>query len=135
MLLEAKHNHALRLAREYVADFDIAAAADRADMSIEEAEKALKTKTFNRVLRELMELLPPETVVTRTEILMALKKEMYSKSADANASTRISAAKELARLAGFEPENGKSGGGGSPVINITFNGSTHAQLKPALPAE
>lgn len=109
----------LRLVREYVIDFNLENAAMRCEMEYAEAKKLEREALFQSSLQEHIETLSAEDVISRQEILMALKREAFNTGPSGSAATRIAALKELARLLNMEPEQ-KNAAGGTPIININL---------------
>lgn len=93
-----------RLAKEYFVDFNIEMAALRCGMDPSEGIRIWESQLFQLQLVELVDLLDPDTIMTRNEILVQLKKEAFNTTPrDANSATRIAALKELAKLLGIVP--------------------------------
>jgi hypothetical protein len=129
---------ALRLGREYILDFNLEHAAIRADIDFEEAKRIQKLPVFHNTIRELIETVDADTVASRTEILLALKREMYNYGPDASAQSRIAAAKELARLAGHDLPTQTEHTIKAPIINLILapvHGSHRPEPQLALPPE
>lgn len=123
-----KHFRLLRLAREYLVDFDLVRASARAGLEWDVVRGAERDAIFITMVRGLMEDMKPEDVVSRVEILNMLKREAATAT---KASDRINAINHLARLAGMElPDPSKDKGTSAPVINITLNGNA---APPGLP--
>lgn len=111
---------ALRLAKEYVVDFDLLNAAARADIEPQRAKTLFKEPIFIKTVQEIIDLIDPDAVATRGEILMALKKEAYNFGPDGSSGSRISALKELARLMGMELPTKQDININAPVINLVL---------------
>lgn len=122
-----EHHRMLRLAREYLVDFDLAHACARAALDWNLVKGAERDAKFITLCRMLLEEMKPDEVVTRAEVLMMLKREATTAS---KASDRITAINHLARLAGMELQEDKKGGG-APVINIILNNGP-AEAKPMI---
>lgn len=110
----------MRLAREYVVDFDLRKAAARAEMPLPRAVQLERSDLFCVAIQELIDTIEPEAVATRTEILMALKKEAFDNGPNSSATARIAALKELARLMGMDLPTKHEINAGQPVINLTI---------------
>jgi hypothetical protein len=76
------------------------------------------------MVRDLLDCMPPEAVITRAEILQMLKREACTAG---KASDRINAIAQLARLGGMELGDGKDASKQAPTINITLNGVPAAE--------
>ncbi len=133
------HTRMLRLAREYMVDYDLARAAARANIPWDDAKFAQRDPVFITLQRLLVEELRPEDVITRAEILEMLKREATTA---AKSTDRINAMNHLARIAGLDESIKEAGKNGAPVINITLNSGqgekpmvnvTTSVAKPALP--
>ena len=119
---QRKHVVLARLAREYLLDFDLPRACARAGFEWGRVKGAGRDPLFITMVRDLVEQMKPEEVVTRQEILQMMKQEACTAS---KASDRIAAIAHLARLTGMElPAEDKTKG--PPTINITLNGATPA---------
>jgi hypothetical protein len=130
-----KHFRLLRLAREYLVDFDLPRACARADIDWDLVKGAERDKLFITLVRGLMEEMKPEDVISRAEILNMLKREATTAS---KATDRINAMNHLARLAGMElQQEDKSGRNATPVINLTLavNQGTAVQVLPSAEQE
>lgn len=111
----------LRLAREYLVDFNIKNAAARAEMVLSTAKEMEQSDLFIVTVQELIEAIDPEVVITRSEVLMALKREAFNTSVEASPTSRISALKELARLSGMDLPSKHELALNGPVINLTLH--------------
>ena len=110
-----------RLAKEYVIDFNLPKACARAGLEWDDVKHAERDAYFICYVQELIEQIDPDIVMTRQEILMALKREAFGagKSAD-----RIRALNVLAELTGMGlPDPSKDKSNQPPTINLTI---THA---------
>lgn len=111
-----------RLAKEYVIDFNLPKACARADLDWNDVKHAERDAFFISYVQELIEQIDPDIVMTRQEILMALKKEAFGagKSAD-----RIRALNVLAELTGMTlPDPSKDKSNLPPTINLTITNAT-----------
>lgn len=126
-----RHTILARLCREYLLDFDMVAAAARAGLQWDDVRGAQRDPLFITMVREMMESLPPEQVVSRTEVLMMLKREATTAP---KASERIAAIERLAKLAGLELKDDNSKGG-APTLNVFLNGNTVVVEKDVTPAK
>ena len=125
---QRKHVTLARLAREYLLDFDLPRACARSGLEWAGIRGAERDPLFITMVRDLVEQMKPEEVVTRQEILQMLKKEACTAS---KAGDRISAINSLARLTGMElPTVDKQSS--TPVINITLNGMAPASSPPVI---
>ena len=106
-----------RLAKEYVVDFDLVKACARADLDWNQVKHAERDPFFIGYVQELVDTIDPDSVASRQEILMGLKKEATTAG---KPSDRIKAWTELARLMGMELK--EDSGPAVPVINVTLNG-------------
>lgn len=129
--LERTYNQKLvLLAKQYFVDFDERAAAKRSRISLEEASIIMDDPRFMMQLQEYIETVDQDDIITRNEILAALKKEAFSMRADSTSASRITALRELAKLLGMElPSKSELQIAGTPVINLTLNG-TQSSITP-----
>lgn len=114
----------LRLAKEYLIDFNIRNAAARAEMDVGQAKLYEKEDLFITTVQELIEAIDPEVVITRSEVLMALKREAFNTSVEATPMSRIAALRELAKLTGMELPTKHELNLNAPIINLTLHAST-----------
>jgi hypothetical protein len=106
----------MKLAREYVVDFDLVRACARAGLKWKEAKFAERDPAFISLVQELVDCVDPDAVMERQQILMALKREAFT--AD-KSSDRIKALNDLARLMGMELPTKSQLEVNAPSINLT----------------
>lgn len=127
-----------RFVYEYIKDFNGAAAIRRMGYLSKQpqirASEWMAEPYVQWKLGQMLAKLDEKAIVTRTEILMGLKKEAFSDDVpfSANASTRISALRALAKILGMEitrVEGNMTVNGG--VMEVPFSGSVDDWEKKA----
>lgn len=121
----------LRVAREYVVDYDLVRACARAGLEWELCRHFERDTTFITAVDMIRRELTPEEIVTRAEVMDMLKREATTAS---KARDRVSALKELAKIAGFTKDDEAADRNGAPVINITLQGAGPAPAINVTPA-
>ena len=111
----------LRVAREYVVDYDLVRACARAGVEWELCRHFERDGTFITAVDMISRELTPEEIITRAEALSLLKREAPTA---AKARDRIAAIKVLAQVAGFTKDDEASDKSTAPVINITLQGGS-----------
>lgn len=111
----------LRLAREYVVDYDLVRSCARAGLEWELVRYVERDPTFITAVDMISRELTPEEIITRSEALSLLKREATTA---AKARDRIAAIKVLATVAGFTKDDEASNKSTAPVINITLQGGS-----------
>lgn len=106
-----------RLARDYVIDFDLERAAVRCNIDIDQAKRYYEEPVFANTVRDIIDMIEPETVVARNEILMGLKAIAFGPGKNAD---KINALKELARLTGMDLPTKHQHEVNAPVIKLTL---------------
>lgn len=109
----------LRVAREYVVDYDLVRACARAGVEWELCRHFERDTTFITAVDMMRRELTPEEIITRAEVMGMLKREAATAS---KARDRVAAMKELAKIAGFTKDEEADPRGHVPVINITLQG-------------
>lgn len=106
-----------RLAREYLVDFNLHRACARADLKWSDCKFAERDPFFIRLVHDLVEVVDADTIITRQEILMGLKREAAGAR---DSKDRIKALGELARLLGLELPQRHEIKNTGPVINLNL---------------
>jgi hypothetical protein len=106
----------MKLAREYVVDFDLLQATARAGLEWKDTKMALRDPFFVALVREIVEMSDPDAIIQRNELLSALKREAFQAS---KPSDRINALNSLARLTGMELPTKQQLEISAPSINLT----------------
>ena len=93
-----------RFVTEYLYDFSARKAWVRAGLAESTAQKAyewLRTGYVQSKIKEMIELMDEEEIMTRKEILMGIKREAHAFGPDANSATRTGALKLMAQMRGM----------------------------------
>jgi hypothetical protein len=108
-----------RLAKQYIIDFSLPKACARADLEWQDVKHAEREPFFIALVQELVEMIEPDVIMSRNEVLMRLKHEAFHGD---KAAARIAALNSLAKLMGMElPDpNSKDTSNLPPTINITL---------------
>lgn len=108
---------AMGLATEYLKDFNLKAACHRFNLDFERGKYLFETGPFYDSVREVLDTIKPEDVMTEGEVLFRLKEIALTAIKD---SDRISALKEIARLLRYgDPDEGKERDL-KPVLELTL---------------
>ena len=110
----------MRIAREYVVDYDLVRASARAGIEWDLVRYLERDPTFITAVDMIRRELTPEEIVTRAEVMDMLKREATTAS---KARDRVAAMKELAKIAGFTKDDEADQRNHAPVINITLQGA------------
>jgi hypothetical protein len=121
----------LKLAREYVVDYDLVRASARAGIPWDLCRYLERDASFITAVDMISRELTPEEIITRAEVLNMLKREASTAS---KARDRVSAIKVLATVAGFTKDDEANERGHVPVINITLQGGVAPPTVNVTPA-
>jgi hypothetical protein len=119
-----------RLAKEYVVDFSLVRACARAGLEWRDVRYAEREPFFIAIVQELVETIDPDLVMSRQEVLMAVKRIAFTATKDTD---RLKALNDLARLLGMELPDPNKAQQAVPSINLTITNATITQALPSGP--